>query len=81
MNLFLNENWKEIFAELKPVIEDTFGELIRNIVNNVFNTFPYDTLFRAQRSWTSDKVMCDMATRDRVQQLKSVRGVNSIENK
>lgn len=46
MNLFLNENWQEIFAELKPVVEDTFAELIRNVLNNVFNAFPYDVLFR-----------------------------------
>lgn len=48
MNLFLNENWKEIFAELKPVVEDTFAEIIRHVVNNVFNTFPYDSLFKEQ---------------------------------
>lgn len=46
MNLFLNENWKEIFAELEPVVEDTFAEIIRNVVNNVFSMYPYEAMFK-----------------------------------
>lgn len=45
MNSFMNENWKEIFDELKPGILEALGSVIVNIANNVFDRVPYDTMF------------------------------------
>lgn len=44
-NLFLNENWKEIFDELKQSIFDAFTLIVQNLLNNVFNKVPYAELF------------------------------------
>lgn len=45
MNIFLNENWKTIFVEMKPVIDDAIGEIVKNIMNNVFAKYPYQEMF------------------------------------
>ncbi|XP_063709323.1 uncharacterized protein LOC134837861 [Culicoides brevitarsis] len=45
MNLFLNENWKDIFAETKKSIENAFVNVIKNYINDVFNVLPYKELF------------------------------------
>lgn len=47
MNLFLNENWKDIFGELKPAINEGFGKAFTVIVNHVFSSFPHADLFKA----------------------------------
>lgn len=41
MNLFLNENWKDILNELKMPIIDGFGRVFTVLINHVFNSFPY----------------------------------------
>lgn len=43
-NLFLNENWEEIFNELKRSIFDAFGLIMQNIINTVFRKIPYNEL-------------------------------------
>uniref|UniRef100_U5ETV6 Putative hemolymph juvenile hormone binding protein n=1 Tax=Corethrella appendiculata TaxID=1370023 RepID=U5ETV6_9DIPT len=45
MNKFLNENWKDILNEVKPSIVTAFAKIFKNLVNNVFETFPYNELF------------------------------------
>lgn len=47
MNKFLNENWEVIFDEMKPVIDEAIGEIVKNIINNVFAKIPYKDLFIA----------------------------------
>lgn len=47
MNKFLNENWEAIFDEMKPVIDEAIGEIVKNIINNVFAKIPYKDLFIA----------------------------------
>ncbi|KAK9504721.1 hypothetical protein O3M35_010988 [Rhynocoris fuscipes] len=44
MNVFLNENWKEIITELKPAIVQAFGTAFRNIGNIVFSKVPADQI-------------------------------------
>lgn len=44
-NQFMNENWKELFHELKPSIRKSFGKLYHNILDSVFNNNPYHELF------------------------------------
>lgn len=46
MNEFLNENWRDIWGELKPVVEEAFAQICKNIINNVFTRMPYKDLFK-----------------------------------
>jgi len=45
MNLFLNDNWQEIFNELRVSVEGAFANIFKNLVNQVFMTLPYKELF------------------------------------
>lgn len=45
MNLFLNENWKDILQELKPAVRETLTQILSGIINNVFEKIPYSELF------------------------------------
>lgn len=42
MNLFLNENWREIFNEVRASLTKAYGEVFRTIINSVFSKFPYN---------------------------------------
>lgn len=44
-NLFLNENWKDIFHEIKGSIFDAFTLIAQGALTNVFNKVPYKELF------------------------------------
>lgn len=46
MNLFLNENWKEIFEELRVAIEASFADIFKGLVNRLFTTLPYNQMFK-----------------------------------
>lgn len=46
-NLFLNENWQEVFPEIKKSVFSAFGQIAENVLNNVFNKVPYDELFQS----------------------------------
>lgn len=41
----MNENWNEIFSELKKPILKSFAQVFNAIVGNVFSGFPYNDLF------------------------------------
>lgn len=45
MNRFMSENWEEVYKELKPVIDEAVGTLLRDVAKKVFDIFPYDELF------------------------------------
>jgi hypothetical protein len=45
INLFLNENWKEIFNELKPKIAESFGEVTTQLISSVLSKRPYKEFF------------------------------------
>jgi len=45
MNLFINENWRDILKELKPSIQDTISQILQNIINRIFAKIPYDDIF------------------------------------
>ncbi|XP_055327034.1 protein takeout-like [Sitodiplosis mosellana] len=45
MNQFLNQNWKEIFNELKPAITFAVEEILKGIINRIFLKIPYDEIF------------------------------------
>ncbi|XP_055679564.1 protein takeout-like [Lutzomyia longipalpis] len=44
-NAFLNENWMDIFNELKPNISKSYAAAIQTIINKVFAKFPYKEYF------------------------------------
>lgn len=44
-NLFLNENWQDIYKELRPSVEDTFAQVLTGIINTFFAKNKYNTLF------------------------------------
>ncbi|KAK9504734.1 hypothetical protein O3M35_011000 [Rhynocoris fuscipes] len=43
-NAFINENWKEIFMELKPSISTIFGTLFKEISNRIFSKITVEEL-------------------------------------
>ena len=45
MNLFLNENWKEIFGELRGSIANAFAQIFKSITDSVFKKYPYAKYF------------------------------------
>lgn len=45
MNLFLNENWRDILKELKPAISYAIEEVLKSIINRIFNKVPYYDMF------------------------------------
>ncbi|XP_011309498.1 protein takeout [Fopius arisanus] len=44
MNLFLNDNWKTVAAEIKPVLEETVSKLFKNFSNKIYSKYPLDVL-------------------------------------
>lgn len=44
-NQFLNENWKEILGELKPVLTKAIAGIYKAIADPIFRKFPYEDLF------------------------------------
>lgn len=47
MNKFLNDNWPELWKELRPAFIDTFGHIGLNVANTVFQRNTYKKLFSA----------------------------------
>lgn len=45
MNLFLNQNWRDIFTELNPAITFAVEEILKGIINRIFMKVPYDEIF------------------------------------
>ncbi|XP_050456597.1 protein takeout-like [Cataglyphis hispanica] len=44
MNLFLNDNWKVVAAEIKPALENTVSDIFKTFSNKIYSKFPLDTL-------------------------------------
>ncbi|XP_014289100.1 protein takeout [Halyomorpha halys] len=44
MNEFLNDNWKNVAQEMKPVLEKTIGDLFKKFANRIYSTYPMDVL-------------------------------------
>lgn len=47
MNAIFNENHQLIFKEVQPSIEESFEKILRDIIQPVFDKFPYSDLFAA----------------------------------
>lgn len=44
MNVFLNENWREVFNELQPAIEEVFGSAFTGIGQQFLNRIPINQM-------------------------------------
>lgn len=44
MNLFLNDNWKTVAAEIKPALEDTMSTMFKTFSNKIYSKYPIDAL-------------------------------------
>lgn len=44
-NLFLNENWSDVFNEINKSVFEAFAKIVENVLNNIFQKVPYDDLF------------------------------------
>lgn len=45
MNIFLNENWREILAELQPAIEEVFAIAYKEVLQQFLNRVPANQIF------------------------------------
>ena len=45
MNIFLNENWRELIKELGPGIAEATGEVVKLVVVGLANHVPVDEMF------------------------------------
>ncbi|TMW50183.1 hypothetical protein DOY81_004742 [Sarcophaga bullata] len=45
MNLFLNENWQEIFYEVRESLSAAYGNVLKEIISDVFSIYPYEKYF------------------------------------
>ncbi|XP_050309722.1 protein takeout-like [Anthonomus grandis grandis] len=45
MNLFLNDNWKSVVNEIKPVLEDRIAGIFKKFANKIFHKYPISMLF------------------------------------
>ncbi|XP_025407025.1 protein takeout-like [Sipha flava] len=44
MNVFLNENWREVIIELQPAIEEVFGSAFKGIGQQFLNRIPFNQI-------------------------------------
>lgn len=42
---FFNEHWKDIFEEIRPQYEESFGLVFKEIANRIFTKVPFDEIF------------------------------------
>ncbi|KAI8120791.1 Protein takeout [Lucilia cuprina] len=45
MNIFLNENWSEIYSEISGSIGSAFGKIFHSVIGHVFTKYPYEQYF------------------------------------
>uniref|UniRef100_A0A1B6EIA4 Uncharacterized protein n=2 Tax=Cuerna arida TaxID=1464854 RepID=A0A1B6EIA4_9HEMI len=45
MNTFLNENWEDVYKQLKPSIERSFSQLMTTIGSKLLEKTPYSKMF------------------------------------
>ncbi|XP_055850550.1 protein takeout [Episyrphus balteatus] len=47
MNDFLNENWRSVSEEMRPIMEDAMAEVLRQTTEKLFQIYTYDQLLPA----------------------------------
>lgn len=44
-NAFVNENWRDVVHELKPALQASIGRINRDMMQPLFDKFPYKDLW------------------------------------
>jgi hypothetical protein len=44
-SIFIDENWREVFTEIKPAVCESIASVYKTILNNLFGNIPYNDLF------------------------------------
>lgn len=44
-NVFLNENWNEVFSEIRNSVFDALAQIVEHYMTNIFTKIPYNELF------------------------------------
>lgn len=44
MNMFLNDNWRNIATEVQPLLEVKIGQLFKEFSNKIYHRFTLDQL-------------------------------------
>lgn len=47
MNEFINENWRMVAAEVRPNLERIISEILHDVTDKFFQSFPISKLFHA----------------------------------
>lgn len=45
MNMFMNENWRDILKEVQPAFETALGMAFRSVAYQFFHKVPYNKIF------------------------------------
>lgn len=54
MNAIFNENYQLIFNEVQQPVEESFEKILLDIIQPVFDKYPYKELFAEWNKWRSD---------------------------
>uniref|UniRef100_A0AAU6SGY2 Protein takeout n=1 Tax=Maconellicoccus hirsutus TaxID=177089 RepID=A0AAU6SGY2_MACHI len=44
MNTFLNDNWKSIMKDMRPVFEESIGAMVKELFNSMYNKLPLEEI-------------------------------------
>jgi len=44
MNTFLNDNWRHVAQEFKPILEATIGDLFKKFANKLYHKYTVDEI-------------------------------------
>lgn len=44
MNMFINENWRMVTAEIRPTLESTISNILMEVAGKFFEAYPIDKL-------------------------------------
>lgn len=45
MNMFMNQNWRDILEELQPGFETALGMAFQSVAHQFFHKVPYNKIF------------------------------------
>jgi len=45
MNMFMNQNWREILKDLQPAFESALGMAFQSVAHQFFHKVPYGKIF------------------------------------
>lgn len=48
-NTFINENWRDIIHEVEPLVEETVGEMLIQLIKGTLELYALEDLFTQNR--------------------------------